>query len=502
MGSSIHSNSYDVNFSYNNVKDFHEHIKSQNDKSQQIISPAMCLYSLEQKESSYNKNYSTTVIRLFSEEDAGITDYQLKQVEACQEVAKRVFANMLFSSETGLSVYGTIDVMALNRKFQRYFGDDFEFPVGEFLQSMNEVYATTNKYLHNDNLKREFRAYCDDSGETIHLLFNEVQKGFEECHHKIYQKHIRHILSKKSHVNRDFEPFNAWRKDERNNYPYTDLNLILPHAEDPEATVAFPVHRMILAQQSRYFDTLFTGGFMESSLVEIQLPEVDPTAFSVFLDLIYRDFSFIENASIEELEVLLDLSIMLECRSVQKKLLKEVMGRSTVITSIDLFMKIIETSNGIYKQDLKSDCEYLLSRLCYLGNARKLLDFANVHNLKVLASVCHYHLNITSDDIEELLFEADQGNVEAQKRLIDYYSEKGDFTTYDRLMAILDGNVEEPPILDVLRKFGEHDDFYSDVVEVDTEITRPRRLDESCRNIPLPPRGCDGYRGLSLSDEE
>lgn len=48
-----------------------------------------------------------------------------------------------------------------------------------------------------------------------------------------------------------------------------------------------PVHKIVLAANSDYFDKMFTGGFKESNVKEITLNEIDPNAVEHLINYIY-----------------------------------------------------------------------------------------------------------------------------------------------------------------------------------------------------------------------
>lgn len=47
------------------------------------------------------------------------------------------------------------------------------------------------------------------------------------------------------------------------------------------------VHKLILASNSEYFNTMFTGSFKESSLKEITINEMEPNSLEQLIDYMY-----------------------------------------------------------------------------------------------------------------------------------------------------------------------------------------------------------------------
>ncbi|CAL2034611.1 unnamed protein product [Caenorhabditis brenneri] len=67
----------------------------------------------------------------------------------------------------------------------------------------------------------------------------------------------------------------------------------------------FFVSKVYLATQSENFKTLLFGGFKEANQAEVELKEVDPEAFQIFLELIYME-NTLTDSNIEDVLVLVD----------------------------------------------------------------------------------------------------------------------------------------------------------------------------------------------------
>ncbi|CAL2034612.1 unnamed protein product [Caenorhabditis brenneri] len=67
----------------------------------------------------------------------------------------------------------------------------------------------------------------------------------------------------------------------------------------------FFVSKVYLATQSEHFQTLLFGGFKEASQTEVELKEVDPEAFQIFLELIHIE-NTLTDSNIEDVLVLVD----------------------------------------------------------------------------------------------------------------------------------------------------------------------------------------------------
>lgn len=82
---------------------------------------------------------------------------------------------------------------------------------------------------------------------------------------------------------------------------FSDITLVVEN-------VRIPAHKIILAAQSSYFRSLFSGGFAETAQHEIELRRVPLEAFKVILKYIYTGRLSLDNCEVDQLIDVLGLA--------------------------------------------------------------------------------------------------------------------------------------------------------------------------------------------------
>lgn len=58
-------------------------------------------------------------------------------------------------------------------------------------------------------------------------------------------------------------------------------------------------HKAILASHSKYFDSMFTGNFKDSTLLEIKNKEITPNSFEQLIDFLYTSQLTINDSNVQ-----------------------------------------------------------------------------------------------------------------------------------------------------------------------------------------------------------
>lgn len=91
----------------------------------------------------------------------------------------------------------------------------------------------------------------------------------------------------------------ALKLDYRVRDDFTDFTIKVGDRE-------FFVHRVIMAQRSEYFNGMLTINMKEKSLAVVEMTEVTPETFEIYLDIVYHDDENITTECVDELLALAD----------------------------------------------------------------------------------------------------------------------------------------------------------------------------------------------------